>query len=568
MRSELLPGAGDFLETVPSRVNRLSFRPSAFVIELQTRLLCDIFPQGLGCPLCAAPMDRRGYHCMLCSCGGDRTTRHNILRGTFAHDLTGAGLHPEVEAPHLLLPDPDHPGQDARRPADVYLAAFVHRRPTAFDFAVTSPHRRDVQRRAADEGGLAAADYEGFKRTFGDTADECARDGVTFVPMIFEPSGGCGPSAREVFHRLARGGSAGADIEPAVFALQHRQKWSVLVRQLHARAVLRRLHDSVPVADPCALSPAQEAAEAAAAARESSWLAAQRTAAVAPAVAGSAACAPGMGSEGCVHAGMAASRASVPRLSVAAPPPGVPASAAVPAAAYVAAAAAADGVCAGGLPPPQVEPCVAAPSAPAAAAAAAVPAAAPTSVPAAAGAAVAVAANVVGTGLPLPVVVPAAHHPPPPYRTPRGPGPRPLFVFDGDVATMGGQPPPDPAAAPAAGAPPTAQPTAGRGGGVTVPRAAASSSWPAGAFAPPPARPDDHASPFPFHAFPPLSSAAAAPPAALPYDRGPLGPVAAAFAPPPPSPASFAPAPSPPAQGGPCLPGAGMPIPASSVASS
>eukprot|EP00666_Eupelagonemidae_sp_cell4sb_P017803 gene17803-biopygen14975 len=195
-------------------------------------------------------------------------------------------------------------------------------------------------RRAADASGLAAADYEGFKRTFGDTADECARDGITFVPMIFEPSGGCGPSARDVFHRLARGGSAGADVQPAVFALQHRQKWSVLVRQLHARAVLRRLHDSLPVADTCVLSPAQEAAEAAAAAREASWLAAQRSHTDAPAAAGLADPAPGLGSMGCAH-GDIPPGASVARAPAAGLLPCMPTDAAVPAATCAAAAPAA-----------------------------------------------------------------------------------------------------------------------------------------------------------------------------------------------------------------------------------
>eukprot|EP00666_Eupelagonemidae_sp_cell4sb_P017760 gene17760-biopygen41254 len=154
LRSELLPGAGDCLTVLPSRALGLAMRPGEFLVELKKRMLCDIFPAGLACPLCSGAMDRRGHHCMLCPCGGDRTTMHNVLRGTFANDLSGAGLHPEVEAPHLLLPDPEHPGQTDRRPADVFLNSFMRRLPTAFDFAVTSPHRLDVQRRAAEEGGV------------------------------------------------------------------------------------------------------------------------------------------------------------------------------------------------------------------------------------------------------------------------------------------------------------------------------------------------------------------------------------------------------------------------------
>eukprot|EP00660_Eupelagonema_oceanica_P001521 gene1521-biopygen26461 len=134
-----------------------------------------------------------------------------------------------------------HPDQDARRPADVFLRSWVRRCPAAFDFAVTSPHRGDVQLRAADAVGAAAADYEGFTRTFKGTADQCALEGITFIPMIFEPSGGWGPSAADVFRRLIRVGDSALGEDRSRRATQHRQKWCVLVRRLAARRVLRRL---------------------------------------------------------------------------------------------------------------------------------------------------------------------------------------------------------------------------------------------------------------------------------------------------------------------------------------
>eukprot|EP00662_Eupelagonemidae_sp_cell21_P057308 gene57308-biopygen81012 len=83
LNSEAAAGAGDFLDCVPSKVNRLAMRPQEFVVELKRRMLCDVFPAGTVCPFCSMPMDCRGHHCLLCSCGGDRTTMHNVLRGTF-----------------------------------------------------------------------------------------------------------------------------------------------------------------------------------------------------------------------------------------------------------------------------------------------------------------------------------------------------------------------------------------------------------------------------------------------------------------------------------------------------
>ena len=241
IRSEALPGAGDFLHTIPSLDLRLAFRPDEFTVELKRRLLVDISARAGLCSMCNAPMDKRGYHALRCACGGDRTRWHHTLRNHFAQLCEGAGLQAEVEAPHLLLPDVEHPGQEERRPADVFLPVWDKRCPAAFDFAITSPHRLDVIHNAAREGGFAAADYEGFKRTFKDTAQQCEREGITFVPMVFEPSGACGPTARAVFRKLVRSGWNPDRESRSQLAQRVRQKWCVLVRRQAARTVLRRM---------------------------------------------------------------------------------------------------------------------------------------------------------------------------------------------------------------------------------------------------------------------------------------------------------------------------------------
>ena len=45
---------------------------------------------------------------------------------------------------------------------------------------------------------------EHFKRSFLDTAADCQRQGISFIPIVGEPSGGWGPSAVCVFKSLAR----------------------------------------------------------------------------------------------------------------------------------------------------------------------------------------------------------------------------------------------------------------------------------------------------------------------------------------------------------------------------
>eukprot|EP00661_Eupelagonemidae_sp_cell13_P025425 gene25425-biopygen10506 len=114
------------------------------------------------------------------------------------------------------MPDVEHPAQEGRRPADVFLPTWDRRCPAAFDFAITSPHRLDVVRLAADQGG------------------------ISFLPMVFEPSGACGPTARDVFRKLVRVGNAPAEEDPKTFAHRIRQRFCVLVRRQAAQAVLRR----------------------------------------------------------------------------------------------------------------------------------------------------------------------------------------------------------------------------------------------------------------------------------------------------------------------------------------
>ncbi len=64
------------------------------------------------------------------------------------------------------------------------------------------PHRRELLGLASRESYAASIDYEATKRSLRDTALQCSRDGIIFVPMVFEPSGICGPSAERVFRQL------------------------------------------------------------------------------------------------------------------------------------------------------------------------------------------------------------------------------------------------------------------------------------------------------------------------------------------------------------------------------
>ena len=78
----------------------------------------------------------------------------------------------------------------ARRPADVYIPRWKGGRPAALDFAVTSGLNTDVLRESVRDGEAAALRYEGFKSEYLDTRAQCQAEGITFIPMVAEASGG------------------------------------------------------------------------------------------------------------------------------------------------------------------------------------------------------------------------------------------------------------------------------------------------------------------------------------------------------------------------------------------
>ena len=107
------------------------------------------------------------------------------------------------------------------------------------DIAITSPQRADALQSASQPLGAAAERYEERKRGHLDTAQLCALNGFSFIPIVFETSGGLGPSATYTLKAMARslytaGGNSVNAFNVELEAL------CVAIRRANARAVLRR----------------------------------------------------------------------------------------------------------------------------------------------------------------------------------------------------------------------------------------------------------------------------------------------------------------------------------------
>ena len=166
-------------------------------------------------------------------------------------------MNPVLEKPGLLPPNPGQPNADRRRPADVYIPSWPDGAPACLDLAVTSPFRADVLEASSAQAGAAAIRYEEFKRTYLDTAAHCVAQGMSFRPMVAEPTGGWGPSAVNVLKVLARSQATRTGEDYSVVLADQYSRLSAAVRKCNARAILRR---SVPTPAATRASAARAAA--------------------------------------------------------------------------------------------------------------------------------------------------------------------------------------------------------------------------------------------------------------------------------------------------------------------
>ena len=247
--SETRVGASGFLAAVPSNETGGAMEPAEFVEELKARLLVDELEAPEFCPLCDGVEDTKCRHSRgLCVAGPDRNLKHYSARNEVGRCAGRAALNPVLEKPGLLPPAPEDTS-NRRRPADVLLPSWTGCTPAALDLACTSPHRQDALARTVQGGASAAEAYSEYKRSFLNTAEECSRQGMRFIPLVFEPSAAWAPDALRTLKEIARISAlrSGSEESSAVGSLL--QRLCVVIRTASARAVLRRRALAAPSGD-------------------------------------------------------------------------------------------------------------------------------------------------------------------------------------------------------------------------------------------------------------------------------------------------------------------------------
>ena len=131
---------------------------------------------------------------------------------------------------------------NGRRPADIWFPDWSSGKAGAVDFAVTSGLRSDLVQTAVADPTVICVLYDDFKRTYLDTAAQCASRNLEFLPFVIEAhSGGLGKTARRVCSHIAKIGASteGEPIEITASTLFRRI--SIALQRENARSVLRRL---------------------------------------------------------------------------------------------------------------------------------------------------------------------------------------------------------------------------------------------------------------------------------------------------------------------------------------
>ena len=112
--------------------------------------------------------------------------------------------------------------------------------PAALDLAIVSPQRLDILEHSSQELGYAAESYEVKKRLHLQTEQQCTDQGIHFVPLVAERSGGWGPTALTTFVKLARAISQRTGEGKNKILAHHLEELSVRIRRSKARATLKR----------------------------------------------------------------------------------------------------------------------------------------------------------------------------------------------------------------------------------------------------------------------------------------------------------------------------------------
>jgi hypothetical protein len=234
--------ASDWLLAPPIPGLGLSLRNDNFRVALKFRLGLPLFDSGLLCPatskttgvVCGEELDVFGDHALCCHFGTSRLFRHNQMRDIFGHSAKAAGLSA------VVIEKKNQITGSKKKPGDITVHQY-HRgfSSTAFDVTVAHPLQKKHIDVALEEPGVAA--QEAHDRKLQKALSECKEEGLEFVPLAWESTGGATETVHETIRHWtnlesARGGYPVATIRQNLYSqlsccLQRHLAQAVIDRQ-------------------------------------------------------------------------------------------------------------------------------------------------------------------------------------------------------------------------------------------------------------------------------------------------------------------------------------------------
>ena len=206
----------------------------------------------IACPLCMQVMNNWGAHAEACTCGGDKTMGHNVVRDDLDKQAQAARVAPELEAANALVSGAaqersgDAASDSRRRPADVLLCRAQDvrtgrvgdsgRAKAALDVGVVCPQAAGHIVEAAGRALGAAEEYAIGKCGRDEMERKCAEAGVVYQPMLFESTGGVASKAKIVIKCLNRAVANNTNVSYSDVAQRFWQRLSIDIQRSGHRA--------------------------------------------------------------------------------------------------------------------------------------------------------------------------------------------------------------------------------------------------------------------------------------------------------------------------------------------
>ena len=183
--------ASDWLFAPPIPGLGLSLQSDAFRTALKFRLSMPLFDKPFACPaasagsgaVCDAQMDVFGDHAMCCLYSPSLVFRHNNIRDILGHSARAAGLSA------VVIEKKNQIDGSKAKPGDITVQQY-HRG--------VGSSALDITEIAMEEAGVVAE--EAHDRKLKKSLEVCQKEGIHFVPLAWESTGG----ATETVHETVR----------------------------------------------------------------------------------------------------------------------------------------------------------------------------------------------------------------------------------------------------------------------------------------------------------------------------------------------------------------------------